>query len=222
MLNEDILVARPIETRQEFEDYATLRYDTWTEEGYVDPASMPNQARMELDFFDFYAIHVGLFHNQKLVGGGRLIFEEEQNLHNSAEYLSDISANSEDMRLKRRMAPRMLALPFDLIGAFPEFWNQFHQFARANAKIAEVSRIIVSKKLRGRRHSPKIMHRLLSLAFNRGVDRLVLTCAEPMERYYARFGFARCRGIEPAKFGEIDIRSIVMTRNMTGDGANQC
>lgn len=214
---DDPWAVRRLKTQDDVFAFARLRYNVWLKERYVDPATLPNQCCLELDFADFFSEHFGLFDaDDQLVGGGRLIHEDEDDV-GGAEWIRLLNAirnEADDPQLSFRLAPRYFALPSDLYGAFPKFIQEYKKMFDGKVKFLEVSRIVVAEDLRGRRLSDILISNMIGYAKRTGFDVLVLTCSTAMESFYNRFGFERYAGVPPDVYGEIKIESIVMSLNL--------
>ncbi len=211
---KDAWHARSIESRKDISALARLRYEVWLKERYVDPATLPNKCRMELDIADFYSRHFGLFDNDGLlVGGGRLIHEETIGGSELINLLNDIKREADDPILSTRLAPRFFGLPSDLYGAFPKFINEYKEMLERNVKFAEISRIVVMEELRGHGLSDILISKMIDYAKRTGINVLLLTCSTGMETFYGRFGFERYQGVPTDVYGDIKIQSIVMSLN---------
>lgn len=213
-MSNDAWQVRSICSRKDIAALARLRYEIWLKEQYVDPVTLPNQCRIELDFADFYSRHFGLFDaNGLLVGGGRLIHEDTVGGDELIHILNDIKRDASDPVLATRLAPRYFSLPSDLYGAFPEFIKEYKDMLEHNVKFAEVSRVVIAEKLRGHRLSDLLLSKMISYSKKQGINVLLLTCATHMEAFYSRFGFERHQKVPPDIYGDIKIQSIVMSLN---------
>lgn len=206
---------RQIESTDDIIAFAELRYRVWLKEGYVPAETLPGDAKLELDVADYYSRHFGMFDGAgRLLGGGRLIFEDPEGGRDWITLLNGIAEARPDPVLRRRLARSFFQLPSDLCNAFPEFLDEYKQMFDAGVRMAEVSRVVLTEELRGGSASGYMMMELIRQATAHDVDVLLLTCATRMEPFYTQFGFQRHHRVPPGYYGDIEIESIVMSQRL--------
>jgi predicted GNAT family N-acyltransferase len=203
-------------TDAELSGYFSLRYRVWKEVGYLRDENKDSQVEWEVDFWDRTAVPLcAITPDGKVIGCVRLISNLGDEESAYVARIQSLLDQAGDRRLKGLFRFQNTPVhPFDVLFEFPGFWSKFRDLLRSRTSIAEIGRVAVDPKYRGRCLSEVLVDSAVSLAKSRGVECLLLACHEELRPLYAKCGFQPVQGLRSEKFFNIQVPSIVMERRI--------
>lgn len=212
------LTIRRLQTVAEMESFLRLRYEVWTQLGYLSEDRTCPRSRLEVDYSDRYSTAFGAFAtvqgSEQLIGGIRLIME---GLDSGGQWklIEEIMATRNDECLARSAAPRKEhAYPFDLLASFPSFPQTYRDWVRQKLLKAEVSRVIVHPDWRAKGMGEVLVDSAVAHAQEQGLKLLFLACKEEHSFFYERCGFAVMPGLKCSSFSGVNRPAIGMVLNL--------
>ena len=214
--------ARVIRTKEEFAAYFALRYQVWSELGYLSPDKQKSELPWELDFTDRMSLPFGLFCRTtgELLGAARLVRGFGEEYHQIVKIIEDLLREhpSKVLEASFRYPARQNQLPYDVLQEFREFQTYYEKLVRRGVAKAEVSRVIVAPEWRKSGFGEVIIDTLCSFAKAHSFQVLFLACHEKHESFYSRSGFRVIPGVTGDHFLSYKVPCLAMERELlSGD-----
>ena len=205
--------------------YFSLRYSVWRALDYIPEERICEKSRWEVDYTDRSSIPIGVFRrdpgsgDEQLVACGRLVSglgDEEPRYRDMVErQVQARSRQADDPRLLKNFGyPANLQHPFDILDSFPGFHYYYRDLVKRRVKRAEISRIIVDNKFRGRGLGEVVVDSLVDLARDKNIRVLFLACIDRHATFYNRCGFSVVPDLSCGLFANVNVPAVVMHRNM--------
>ncbi|MBC8873407.1 MAG: GNAT family N-acetyltransferase [Planctomycetes bacterium] len=181
----------------EMRAYFRLRHRVYKVMGYLEEEVERATSRMEIDWCDTTALHIGAFElvgaQKKLIGCARVM--STGSLEGACSPNVTALANT-DATLSRKMEtdPMIMRLPIFQSMRSPYVNDLFVETITADKKCGELSRVIVVDKYRGYGLANLLVKFAILRANGRDVERLLLECLQVHERLYNKFGFKKIEG----------------------------
>jgi len=206
------VVVRELQSEAELLACFRLRHRVYRVMGYIEEDVEQVSSRMEIDWCDTRAIHVGAFEingaSERLVGTARVtctdLLESEY-----GDRVRDLA--SQDRVLRRRMETGVMTMQLPVFQSMrSQRMNDLYADAIVCEKnCGELSRVIVSPDHRGSGLANLLVKFAIYQANRGNVDPLLLECLEIHERIYNAFGFRRIEGVSGRVIG-VDKSMIAM------------
>ena len=192
------VVVRPIDSMKELREYFKLRHQVYRPMGYLEENVENATSRMDIDWCDTKAMHVGAFAlsglsgQPKLVGTARVVVAPMggQRYRGWTRTLA-----SEDSYLYRNLHRTVLPLMLPIFHSTDEMSDILGAVTKQKTVCGELSRVIVTDEYRGVGLFGLLMKVALCEAKRAGAERLFLECLEIHERIYGKFGFKTLEGM---------------------------
>ncbi|MCO6454260.1 MAG: GNAT family N-acetyltransferase [Pirellulaceae bacterium] len=192
-----LIEVRPIRSKTELCEYFKLRHDVYSVMGYLAPEVEDCASKLEINWNDRQAIHLGAFlkqpgNRETLVGTARLAITELDTEHPYQATLGNFEnwtlqlAADDPVNLSALSEPLQLELPI-----FHSVPGLVSAEMYTNVVCGELSRVIVNADYRGAGISGHLVRQALEVAERVGVQRLFLECLPQHAALYERFGFQR-------------------------------
>jgi hypothetical protein len=213
----EIVQIREIRSARDFEAYLALRYQVWSQLGYLDRSRMPTATEWELNFTDQTARPIGAFDGDRLIGCARLVRQlgvSEPFYEQLIQQVIGARSDRDDLR-PNLVPPRGMLHPFDVLESFPGFRTHYRELVRSRSSVAELSRVIVTP---GGHYGRKgigecLVDSITDLASNEH-HVMVLACLEKHQRFYERCGYVRIEELSCDRFSGVNVPAIAMTREL--------
>ncbi len=175
-----------------------LRYETYRSSKLAGFCPK-NPHGIDLDAWDSYAMHFGLFQVEngkvKAVGYMRVI-QQEETLH--ANWVRQIAWRY-SMKIFEKIFEQP-KVPFPSLDYYPGAMEVMNNVIRAEMqrgeKYCEASRLILRNNFRSLKLCIRLIEGALAMYFfNKGFTRAIVTCSEPHSRFYQRYGWQQLNGI---------------------------
>lgn len=207
-----IIKIRTLQSEDDFCQYFKLRYQVWSEMGYLPADKQCTKSQFELDYTDRTALPIGIFNqNQELIASARLVFPAGRESHHVSLIKKMIAATSDEQLKGNFNYPKTLKHPFDLLECFCGFNEYFARLVRKSIRNAEVSRVIVAPEYRCSGLGEVLVDSLISMALHEQLQLLFLACKKEHQSFYEQCGFKTVEGIASDRFADIDQHSIAMS-----------
>ena len=205
---------RVIKTKEDFNSYFKLRYDVWSNAGYIPDKMQPQTIPWELNFADHFSIPLGVFdHRDTIVGCARLVRAIGRPAYPQEDIITALLQQNADAILQSNYAgPKRPMHPFDLLEAFNGFRDYYRNLIRNAYRMGEVSRVIVHEDHRHRGIATAMVDCITAIARRRKLDILFLACCRTLAALYERSDFKVVDGIHSDHFGTIPVPSILMEK----------
>ncbi len=212
---------RVMRTPEDLQAFFSMRYQVWTELGYLAPNKACPETPWELDYTDRTSIPLGLFSKAdgRLLGAARLVrgFGEED--ARQIETISHMLRNRGTNILMRNFEnPDALSHPFDILGELDRFSEYYRDLVVHQISKAEVSRVVVSPACRKLGLGEVMVDSLCSLAIDHSIQVLFLACKTQHADFYQRSGFHTIPGVAGKQFLTYAVECLAMERKLESEG----
>jgi predicted GNAT family N-acyltransferase len=211
---------RQVETPDDLEAYFAFRFTEWNSRDFIPEERKSAKASLEIDVTDRTALPLGLYKKERggerLIGCIRLVRETGEEDPSYIRAVEALIRRKRDPVLYRAFGvPYQYALPFDLLEVFPEFQDFYAEIVRDRRRAAEISRVIVDPRERGKALGEILVDTAISRAEQESIHVLFLACREELKGLYQRCGFAELEGVWCKQFLSIKVPSIVMCQMLS-------
>jgi predicted GNAT family N-acyltransferase len=206
---------REITEAGELEAAFRLRYEVYAK-CRLSPFLKPAYCGMDLDHYDLYSRHYGLFNEvDDLAGYFRVVLGWRESYQDHvSRFCNDMGINLETGFFGK--VSSAFSLPEYPFLSYPELpapvRSYFEELIRNNESLAEASRLIIKDEYRGMRTSAFLLECavMLYLLLCIGRKHGVICCAEDHSRFYIRYGF-KLVGSQGAYLCNCNHPSLIMT-----------
>ena len=216
---------RILSRTDEIEASLRLRYDVWKEKGYLAPERESPRTPWEVDYTDRNAVVIGLFDaHGTLAGCARLVREMGPDRCSYAAGLESLLARARDPVLLRNYnghdsaGRASMRQPFDVLEEFAGFRDIYRRYVKERTPVAELSRVVLAPKHRGRGFGEVLVDSLVSIARRNGIEVLFLACRETSAPFYRHCGFETVEGMRSEAFLDIPDASVIMFNELGRQG----
>jgi len=191
------IIVRELQSEAELLEYFQLRHRVYRVMGYIEEEIEDVPSRMEIDWCDTMAIHIGAFEidgvSERLVGTARVMCT---GLHHSehGERVHNLAYRDTVLRRKMEADVMTMRLPIFQSMRSKHMNDLFADVAVCEKNCGELSRVIVAHDRRGAGLARLLVKFAIYQANRSGVDPLLLECLPIHERLYNKFGFQRIEG----------------------------
>lgn len=209
-------ILRRINGEFELKKYYELRHRVYKIMGYLSENKEDVPSRMEIDWCDKNAIHLGAFEQSsgfdKLAGTVRILFSNPLNTR-YVEWTDNLLKS--DNRLRAQVSNEHLQFGLPVFHSH-NLNPHIKEVVEHDLSCAELSRVIVDENYRGAGLAVQLTSRAIEEACLIGVDRIYLECLRLHEALYEKFGFQRIEGSGGRVIG-IGKSMIAMHREIAGE-----
>jgi|GEM_PF-4346997 len=210
--------ARVLHTKDEFAAYFELRYNVWSELGYLAPFKICAQTPWELDYTDRSSLPVGVFSrkNGELIAAARLVRAFGEDNRKYIQLIDEMLRERQSKTLIQNFVyPNSVSHPFDILGELDQFKDYYRNLVRRGISKAEVSRVVVSGKCRKQGLGEVVVDTICDLARSQAIQVLFLACRAEHFDFYQRCGFHSVRGVTGPRFLTYPVDCIAMDRQLS-------
>lgn len=183
---------REAKGREELLELFRLRYDTYRRSrlaGFVPE----NASGLDIDEYDPWARHFGLFKAGEAVGYIRVVQEER------SPAWADVVALAQSRGGQPTFSGARPSVPFPLMGYFPDKANVeklYNIFKKQGLRLCSPGRLVISPKIRGIKVANFFIECVVAATLHLKNDITLITCNRPHVNTYMQYGFKNAENIE--------------------------